>query len=641
LETSPNDESILQKIAFIKERQQNERLDATLAKVDQAEKVSRWDTAIAALNEYLSLKPDDALIQKRLADLIEAKHTAWLNAILTRADQAVAYQNWDEAIAALNEVLAREPDNTGIQKKAAKVRETRRIAELNAMLKRVEAAVQAGRWDEAIDVLNDGVASEPENETLQAKLIEVRKAKREARLKAALRLVDSAAQAGKWDAAIEVLDELLAIEPDNAELQQKLAEIKKGQRESRLNTLQTQARGFTRAEKFEESLAAWNEYLALEPDDREKAQAEIESVKKDQALASVYADAQRAYTRKNYDKAATLFKSIVVEDANYKDATHWLSESIELRHTARKWWQNKWLLGVVLGSVILVVGWLALWPESPLMAALFAPTSAPVPTSVPATSALATITQAPVIEEPTAAPVSLPYRWARLNAGQFLERDQVNAIVFDPTDSGVLYAGTKNAGFYQSIDGGMSWQPISMENVSSDVSEKLLVNNDHNSEANYTVTNTGADGKTRQYRREANWDVSEDDGKTWSEFSVVGRPGSSAITFDAAGSVYVYCDTYLCKYSADGKQKNTLGKPDIGAFTLIAISPYDANIIYVAGKGLAVSKDGGKTWAELNNGLGSGTLQLDTSSGGAPILYLQSGECGEALRTGQSRTERV
>ncbi len=153
----------------------------------------------------------------------------------------------------MNEVLAREPENTEIQKKVAKVRETRRIAELNALLKRVEVALQASQWDEAINDLNNGVASDPENETLQVKLNEVRKAKREARIKAALRLVDSATQSGKWDAAIEVLNEILAIEPDNAEILQKLVEVKKGQRESRLKSLQTQARGFLKLEKFDES----------------------------------------------------------------------------------------------------------------------------------------------------------------------------------------------------------------------------------------------------------------------------------------------------------------------------------------------------------------------------------------------------
>ncbi len=459
LETSPQDRSILQKIALIKERQQKERLDAILAKVNQAEKTSRWDTAIAALNEYLSLKPNDGLIQKRLSDLIEAKHAAWLNAIVTRADQAVADQKWDEATSALNEVLALESNNIEIQKKVAKVCEARRIAEINAILRRVEEAVQAGRWDDAINDLNAGVAADPENESLLVKLTEVRKAKREARLRAALRLVDNATQSGKWDAAIEVLNEMLAIEPDNVEFQKKLVVVKKEQRENKLNSLRTQARGFAKAEKFDESIAVWSEYLALEPDDGEQAQAEIESVKKAQSLLRTYVEAYKAYLNKNYEKAIELFKSIVVEDTDYKAAAGLLAESIELRRTARKWWQSKWLWGWVGGIVVLAFAWFALRSDLLSRQTRPAPTAAPAVTTsalfVPATSAATSTTTS----LPTLTPTPLPFAWVRLNSGQFLSRDQITEIVFDPKNPGIIYVGMKNAGVYKSIDGGSSWQP--------------------------------------------------------------------------------------------------------------------------------------------------------------------------------------
>jgi hypothetical protein len=94
-------------------------------------------------------------------------------------------------------------------------------------------------------------------------------------------------------------------------------------------------------------------------------------------------------------------------------------------------------------------------------------------------------------------------------------------------------------------------------------------------------------------------------------------------------SVYYYWDSRLYKQNLDDDQTLILGKPDVGVVTSIAISPYDSNTIYVGGKGVAVSKDGGLTWTKLNNGLGSGKLQLNTGSGNIPILYLQSGECNE------------
>jgi tetratricopeptide (TPR) repeat protein len=335
LEIAPGDESILKKIESIKAKQLQERLDAILLKVDAAEKAGRWDGAIAGLNEYLQLKPD-AAVQKRIADLMEAKHAAWLGAITARADRAVAVQNWDEALAALNEALKLEPNNKEMQARAEEAHEARRIAELDAMLKRADQAVEAGHWDEAIGILNNGLASNPENEILKTKLAGARKSKREARLRAALRLADGAAQTGKWEAAVEALNDVLAVEPDNAEFLDKLAEIRQLERESKLNSLRTQARSLLAAEKFDEALEAWNAYLAFEPGDPKKAQAEIEAVKQAKTLAALYSEASNVYAAKNYEKAIDLFKRIVVVDADYKDATELLAELVRLRRAAQK-----------------------------------------------------------------------------------------------------------------------------------------------------------------------------------------------------------------------------------------------------------------------------------------------------------------
>ncbi|MFZ5819816.1 MAG: tetratricopeptide repeat protein [Chloroflexota bacterium] len=365
LETAPGDQSILKKIEAIKAKKLQEQLSAILAKVEAAEKTGRWDTAIAGLNEYLRLNPEDAVIQKRLADLIEARRAAWLKGVMTRVDQAVAAQNWDEALTALNEALRLEPENAELQARAGGVRAARRTAELEAMLERADQAAGANRWDEVIQVLNDGLAADPGNDTLKTKLAEARKAKREARLQAALRLADSAAQAGKWETAAASLQEVLVNEPDNPEFIQKLAEIKRLERESRLGGLESLAKTLLEAEKFDEALTAWEEYLALLPADRDKAQAEIAAVKKAQTLASLYAEATQAHAKKNYEKAIELFKRIVVEDADYKDTTDLLAEAVRLRRAGSKaprtFNRKAWLTGGLVLLLALGLGAAILW----------------------------------------------------------------------------------------------------------------------------------------------------------------------------------------------------------------------------------------------------------------------------------------
>ncbi len=343
----------------------------------------------------------------------------------------------------------------------------------------------------------------------------------------------------------------------------------------------------------------------------------------DKDLESLYKEAQSALKAKDYEHASDLLRQILKADVDYKDAAQLLARVIRL--SRRRWYNDPRLWGTL--GVLLLVG-LGFFFAPKLQG--FYTNQAPTPTLINPT-----ITSSPTAQPPTATatatllptPTPVSLTWKRINIGQEFPRDTVIAFEIDPKDGDVLYVSMENVGFYQSIDGGISWRPLQIENVPADISTKLIANNDHNQEEEYTVMNTGPDGKERIYSvKTANWFISENGGESWSEFGIIGKPQSNAITFDSQGSLYVYCDSHLCKYSPDGKQKNTLGKPDVSAFTLIAISSHDPNTIYIAGRGIAVSKDGGLTWTKLNNGLGAILLTLETGEGKPPILCIQE-EC--------------
>ncbi len=360
LETSSGDAGIRNQIELVKEQQLKEQLDSILEGVDLAEKSGRWDSAINGLNDYLQLKPDDKAVKKRIKQLMEAKHSAWIRAVLERVDQAVSLNQWDEAQKALQEALLLEPENQDLKTRAELLAEDRKAAELEALLDHSGESAEAARWDEAIEILNGGLISFPENETLKTRLAEARKARRDLRLQAALRLVDSAVQQEKWETAVDSLQEVLANEPDNADFLNKLAAVRKLEHESRLKSLRSQAQSLLKQERFDESLTAWDEYLTLKPEDPEKAMAEVEAVRKAKTLASLYAEAAAEYTRKNYDAAVDLFKKIVVEDPDYKDATDLLAESVHLRRSGKKspTLSGRKILagGGVLAAAALVIG---------------------------------------------------------------------------------------------------------------------------------------------------------------------------------------------------------------------------------------------------------------------------------------------
>jgi photosystem II stability/assembly factor-like uncharacterized protein len=117
---------------------------------------------------------------------------------------------------------------------------------------------------------------------------------------------------------------------------------------------------------------------------------------------------------------------------------------------------------------------------------------------------------------------------------------------------------------------------------------------------------------------------------TWRTLLDFGPPA----IFDSTGWVYFKCDTHLCKFSLEGEQKVTLGIPDVGVVRSITALPDGANTIYVGGEGLSVSRDGGLTWTKSNNGMGSGTLQIDSGIEAGSSLYLQPGDCVPGVSQG-------
>jgi len=319
LESAPQDESILKRIELIREQQREEQLKDILLKVERAEESERWDTAIAGLNEYLQMKQDDKAVQKRMADLMASKRLTWLNSINLHVDQAVENRKWDEALQVLNEALGIEPDNKELKARAAQVKKDQISVKLNAIILRAEQAASAGRWDDSIEILNNGLIGDPDEKILKTKLAEIMQSKREEKLDSALNLADMAARTEKWETAVATLNEILVSEPDNPIFLKKFDEILKLERNSKIKNLRAQAKNLIKAEKFEEALAAWNELLTLEPENRQAVLNEIEVVNKAQKLADLYFKGTEAAAEKDHLKAVEYFKRIEIEDANYKN----------------------------------------------------------------------------------------------------------------------------------------------------------------------------------------------------------------------------------------------------------------------------------------------------------------------------------
>jgi len=182
-----------------------------------------------------------------------------------------------------------------------------------------------------------------------------------------------------------------------------------------------------------------------------------------QPLEKLYAEAQQAIRARDHERAAQLLRQILTADENFKDTSKLLARLVR----ARRWrWYRDWRLAMmVLAAGMGIWLWRATpWaslrqsPETPPPGA--SPTRATGRPSSSATAELAAPTQARTPSEAAfVEPLRVPLSWTRLSLGQQFSRDAITALVVDPTDSDVLYVGTKHAGIYKSIDGGLSWRP--------------------------------------------------------------------------------------------------------------------------------------------------------------------------------------
>lgn len=365
LERAPQDESILTRIELVREQQREEQLRDILLKVEQAEESQRWDTAIAGLNEYLQMKKDDKVVQQRMADLMASKRSTWLNSINLQVDQAVENRKWDEALQVLNDALEIEPDNKELKARADQVNKDQVSVKLDAIILRAEQASSTGRWDDAIEILNKGLIDDPNEKILKAKLAEIMQSKREEKLKSALNLADMAVRTEKWETAVATLNEVLASEPDNPLFLKKYDEILNLERNSRIKNLRTQAQNLEKAEKYEEALAAWNDLLTLEPENRQAVLSEIEAVNKAQKLAELYSKGMDAAAEKDHLTAVEYFKRVEMEDANYKNTARLRAKAEKRLGSAQKSPRSQrriWLTGGVLSMVVIGIVAIIFWP---------------------------------------------------------------------------------------------------------------------------------------------------------------------------------------------------------------------------------------------------------------------------------------
>ncbi len=225
----------------------------------------------------------------------------------------------------------------------------------------------------------------------------------------------------------------------------------------------------------------------------------------------------------------------------------------------------------------------------------------------------------------------------------------LHGIAFDPKDSERMYVGgggdqysPSGVGISMSEDGGKNWKQANV-GFETDVHVSKIVVNKNNSSIIYATTQ----GATNFQEKTGNgYGVfkSTDYGQSWKKInSGLETVETNTLALDPNDSNVLYLGT-----DDDGIYKSTDGGTSWIKLTIaglpqkygvgdIVIEPHDSNIVYAAtvdyfrlfvdrgllgDYGIYISKDGGKSWKQFNEGLdhkGAFALELDDEKG---ILYV-------------------
>ncbi len=270
-----------------------------------------------------------------------------------------------------------------------------------------------------------------------------------------------------------------------------------------------------------------------------------------------------------------------------------------------------------------MIGWFAFQAKQPMMIT-FAPTTSPIMTDMPVTTKENTNLETKTVSSPTSiptsmpspAPTSQPYEWARLNSGQFLPRDTITTIVFDPADSGVMYVGTDKAGLFKSIDGGVSWQPSNAGLERTWVYSHVIDPKDP--QVQYIGTLLGGVYK------------STDNGANWIPITKkldVGWASISIVVIDPTNSQHIFytqaSQIYESNNGGSSWQEIHNGGSCPDNIVGLVVQPGNSSTLYLSQEtysskkcdsGIYASNDGGHSWTFISASLPS--PELNKSKGG-------------------------
>ncbi len=380
LKIDPANPALQAKLVEVKDAPRQHKILGYKNEAEQALQRGNFEKAIAALETAALLAPEDATLAEWLANTRSDRINAQLKVFRDQAARASAAGEWDAAIAAYQQAAKITPDDPAWMEKIAEARAAKLQAQLDDCQARVDRAVAQGQWAAALDAVNAALQIAPDPARWQAQQTEIEAARHQAQLQALREAADSDRASQNWDAALAAFEDYLKLEPGDRAIQAEIEAIRAEKRQHHLTEFKTQAETATKAENWAAAVTAWEHYLALQPEGQPQAEENLRQARKYAKISADYSEAQQAIRKKRYGRAIELLQTIIAQDPTYKSTSRLLVEAVEA-DKALPIWQRPWVLPV---AGVLIVILLAVFLGPGLWASISS-TSQKTPEVVPST----------------------------------------------------------------------------------------------------------------------------------------------------------------------------------------------------------------------------------------------------------------
>jgi outer membrane protein assembly factor BamD (BamD/ComL family) len=277
--------------AALKEANQNRQRAALYACALEAQQAEKWGEAVSALEALIEQSPDYKDATALLQSAHKKKQLADLYAEARKLHAARQWQAVVRVFEQIHSLQADYPDTDGLLPSAEReVIELKRLTQLDAAYGQSIRAMDGGRWQEALSLLEKVQADEPGYRDVESLFkraqAEVEKAQKtsqqQERVNTLYEQAHGLLRARQWRKSLDKLEEIYTIDDtftDSDELASKAKSAlehdeQEAQRQSELSVMYAEAVRLLKDEKYQEALEKWNEIHAWDPKfpDRQKVQ---------------------------------------------------------------------------------------------------------------------------------------------------------------------------------------------------------------------------------------------------------------------------------------------------------------------------------------------------------------------------------